>query len=307
MHSWSVKLVFLGTSGAIPSVDRNLTSTAIHYGSEVLLFDCAEGTQRQFMMSSLSFMKVDKIFITHFHGDHFLGLPGILQSMGFMGRDSPIYIFGPEGMVKIMKDMVQMGYFARGFEIHVGELNGDDLLDFEEYTVRAVDTEHGVPGLGYVFEEKPRRGRFNLDRAKELGIPEGPLYRRLQAGEAVYVKGRKYTPDMVIGPPRKGRKVVISGDTSPCRSMIQAAAGADVLVHESTYSSDMADKAEEYGHTTAEGAAKIAKEAGVESLYLTHISNRYEDVSLLENEARAIFPNTFVAEDLMTVEIRSKE
>jgi ribonuclease Z len=200
-----------------------------------------------------------------------------------------------------------MGYFARGFEIHVSELNDDDLLDFEEYTVGAMNVEHGVPGLGYVFEEKPRRGRFNLDRAKELGIPEGPLYRRLQAGETVEVEGKEFTPEMVLGPPRRGRKVVISGDTTPCRRIIQAATGADVLVHESTYASDMADKAEEYGHSTAEGAANIAKEAGVDSLYLTHISSRYEDISLLEKEAQVIFPSTVVAKDLMSVEVRSKE
>lgn len=302
-----MNIVFLGTSGAIPSVDRNLTTTAIQYGSEVILFDCAEGTQRQFMLSSLSFMKVDKIFITHFHGDHFLGLPGLLQSMSFMGRKDPISLCGPEGMIKIVQDMVQMGYFARGFDIQVAEIKGGDQLEFGEYMIGAVEIEHEVPGLGYVFEEKERPGRFNLERAKELGIPEGPLYRKLQAGESVEFGGNTFDPDMVLGPPRKGRKVVISGDTRPCVSIVEASKGADVLVHECTYASDMSDKAGEYGHTTAEGAARIAKEADVGTLYLTHISNRYEDATTLEKEAKAIFPNTVVAEDLLMVKIRSRD
>jgi ribonuclease Z len=302
-HSLPVKIVFLGTSGAIPSVKRNLTSTAIQLGPEVLLFDCAEGTQRQFMASNMSFMKVEKVFITHFHGDHFLGLPGLLQSMSFMGRDFPISIYGPEGMIKIMNDMVNMGYFARGFDIGVEEVSPGDELDFPKYTVRAIDVEHGVPCLGYILEESTRTGRFDLDRARELDIPEGPLYRRLQAGEVVELDGREISPEMVIGPPRRGRKVVITGDTAPCETIVEASKGADVLIHESTYASDMEDKAREYGHSTASGAAEVASRAKVRQLYLTHISNRYDDVSLLEREARRIFPDTTVAEDLMSVEV----
>jgi len=307
MHSLVVNIVFLGTSGAIPSVSRNLTSTALHYDSEVILFDCAEGTQRQFMMSSLSFMKVDKIFITHFHGDHFLGLPGLLQSMSFMGRETPLSIFGPEGMIKIVNDMVSMGYFARGFDIQVGEMKGGDTLDFPQYTVRAVAVEHLVPALGYVLEEGDRPGRFNVERAIELGIPQGPLYRRLQAGEDVEFEGMAFTSEMVMGPPRRGRKVVISGDTAPCSNLVEASRGADVLIHESTYASDMEEKAIEYGHSTAGGAATVAMEAGVGILYLTHLSNRYEESSVMEREAQEIFPNTTVAEDLMSVEVPSPE
>jgi len=302
-----VNIVFLGTSGAIPSVERNLTSTAIQYGSEVILFDCSEGTQRQFMMSHLSFMKVDKVFITHFHGDHFLGLPGLLQSMSFMGRDSPIFIIGPEGMVKIVNGMVNMGYFARGFDIRVKEIEGGDILEFPDYTMRAVSVEHGVPCLGYVLEEKQRTGRFDLQKARELGIPEGPMYRTLQAGKNVDFDGSTITPEMVLGPSRRGRKVAISGDTAPCESMVVASRNADVLIHESTYASDMQDKAIEYGHSTARGAAELAKKAKVKRLYLTHLSNRYDDVSLLEREAREVFPSTTVAKDLMSVEVRSPE
>lgn len=303
MHSWVVNLVFLGTGGAVPSADRNLSSTAIQYGSEVILFDCGEGTQRQFMMSSLSFMKVERVFITHFHGDHFLGLPGLLQSMGFMGRENPISIYGPPGMIKIVQDMVQMGYFARGFDIEVMEMEAGDIAEFDDYWVRAIEVHHGVPALGYLFQERQRSGRFNLDRARELGIPEGPDYRRLQAGESIELGGRTIRPEMVLGPPRKGRKVLLSGDTAPCPSIIEAARGADVLVHECTYASDMADKALEYGHSTAEDAAKIAKRACAGALYLTHISNRYDDPSMLEKEARAIFPNSTVAHDLLSVQI----
>lgn len=299
----AMKVTFLGTGGSIPSVNRSVSSAALQYGSDVLLFDCGEGTQRQLMMSSLSFMKIKRIFITHFHGDHFLGLPGLIQSMSFSGREDPLYIHGPAGMVELVNGIISLGYFAKGFEVWVGELDHGDTVKMDGYSVSAVRVDHSVPALGYVFQEDERPGRFLPGRAKGVGVPEGPLFSRLQRGHSVTVSGREVTPEMVMGPPRRGRKVVISGDTRPCQNLEEAARGADLLVHEATLDSSLADKAREFGHSTAEGAAGLAARAGVRSLFLNHISNRYEEPDLLEEEARQVFSGAVVAEDLMSVEV----
>jgi len=299
-----MRLIFLGTGGSIPSVKRNLTATALQYESEVLLFDCGEGTQRQFMMSDLSFMKVRKVFITHLHGDHFLGLPGLIQSMGFHGREEPLHIFGPGGVVELVENIVSLGYFAPGFDIFVKEMKDGEKVDFTGYSVQAIRVDHSVPALGYVFQEADRPGRFLVERARELGIPEGPLYRELQQGKSIEIDGRIITPREVLGPPRRGRKVVFSGDTRPCESVRKAAENADVLIHEATVDSSLKEKASEFGHSTAEEAARLAREACVRHLYLNHISNRYEDVSVLQREAESIFPGARVAEDLMAVDVR---
>jgi len=299
-----MRLIFLGTGGSIPSVKRNLTATALQYESEVLLFDCGEGTQRQFMISDLSFMKVRKVFITHLHGDHFLGLPGLIQSMGFHGREEPLHIFGPGGVVELVENIVSLGYFAPGFDIFVKEMKDGEKVDFTGYSVQAIGVDHSVPALGYVFQEADRPGRFLVERARELGIPEGPLYRELQQGKSIEIDGRIITPREVLGPPRRGRKVVFSGDTRPCESVRKAAENADVLIHEATVDSSLKEKASEFGHSTAEEAARLAREACVRHLYLNHISNRYEDVSVLQREAESIFPGARVAEDLMAVDVR---
>jgi ribonuclease Z len=302
-----MRITFLGTGGSIPSVNRSLPATALQYESEVLLFDCGEGTQRQFMMSSFSFMKVDKVFITHFHGDHFLGLPGLIQSMSFNGREEPLYIYGPEGLPDLVDRLVHLGYFAQRFDIYAKEMKHEETVEFDAYAVRAVEVDHSIPALGYVFEEKERRGRFMVERARQLGVPEGPNYRRLQQGETIWVGGKTISPNQVVGPPRKGRKVVFSGDTRPCSSLLHTASEADVLVHEATVDSSLSDKAREFGHSTAEEAAMLAKKAGVRLLYLNHISNRYDDVLEIQREAALVFPGVQVAEDLMEVEVRRQD
>ncbi len=290
----------------MPSPDRGVSAVALQIGKEVLLFDCGEGTQRQFMRSPVSFMKVSHIFISHFHGDHFLGLPGLIQSMNFSGREAELHVFGPEGMIELTKTILSLGYFQPSFKIFAGELNDGDQVDLGSYTVTALAGEHSVPALSFVVEEKPRQGRFLVERAIGLGVPPGPLFSQLQSGMEVRIGDRVIEPEMVMGPSRPGRKVVISGDTRPTARLTMAARGADVLVHEATLDSSLQEGARDYGHSTAKEAAEVAKEADVDLLVLTHISNRYEDTSVLENEAKAIFPPTMTAVDMMVVPVKLK-
>ncbi|MDD1743610.1 MAG: ribonuclease Z [Methanomassiliicoccales archaeon] len=296
-------MIFLGTGGSLPSPKRNVTAVAVQVGSEIVLFDCGEGTQRQFMFSSASFMKVSSVFISHLHGDHFLGLPALVQSMSFNGRERQLRVFGPPGMCATMKSILGLGYFSPSFEIAVRDLKDGDVVVEGDFTVKAVEVEHTVPSLGYVMEGPPKPGRFNLEKAKELGVPSGPLFGSLQEGRTVEIDGRSITPSMVLGAPRRGLKFAISGDTRPSQRFEDAAHCSDVLVHESTVTSDLLVDAKEYGHTTAKQAAELAKRAKVGSLFLYHISSRYEDPQPLLDEARAVFPSTYVAEDLMSIDV----
>jgi ribonuclease Z len=302
-----VRVIFLGTGGSLPSPKRNVTAVAVQLVSEIILFDCGEGTQRQFMFSSASFMKVSAVYISHLHGDHFLGLPALIQSMNFNGREKQLRIFGPSGMSKTMRDILGLGYFIPGFEIVTSDLEDGDIVEEGDFTVKAVKVEHTVPSLGYVLEGPQRPGRFNLDKAKELGVPPGPIFGFLQEGKIVEVNGRPISPSMVLGPPRHGLKFAISGDTRPCLRFEEAAYCSDILVHESTVTSDLIGDAKEYGHTTAKQAAELAKRAKVRSLYLYHISNRYDDPKPLLDEARTIFLATYVAEDLMSIDVSRSE
>ena len=302
-----MRLIFLGTGGSLPTPKRNVSAIAVHVGPDVLLFDCGEGTQRQFMLSSASFMKVSNIFITHLHGDHFLGLPAMIQSMSFSGRTRPLYVHGPEGMEEAVRSMLALGYFTPGFHVMTRELEEGDEVELPGFKVVPVEADHTVPAFAYVIQEDPRPGKFNLEKAKELGVPEGPMFSRLQGGEAVEVKGRIVTPDQVLGPRRRGRKVLISGDTRPSDNIIEAARGADLIVHEATLHSSLGQEAAEYGHSTAAGAAEVAKKAEAKLLCLYHFSNRYEDAQELLDEARAIFPNTILAEDFASLQVNPPE
>ena len=302
-----MQLTFLGTGGGLPSPSRGVSALAVQIGREVLLFDCGEGTQRQFMLSSLSFMKVSNIFITHFHGDHFLGLPGLIQSMNFSGRESDLHVFGPEGTIETVSAAATLGAFRPLFKIYAGEMNGGDAVDLGLCTVSAIRADHTVPALSFTIQEPDRRGRFDSRRAAELGVPAGPMFATLQSGEAVTVNGRTVDSKEVMGPPRPGRKVVYSGDTRPSEALLEAARGAEVLVHEATLDSSLREGADEYGHSTAKAAAELARAAEVGRLILTHISNRYDDVEVLEREAREIFPETVVAHDLMTFPVRLRD
>lgn len=300
-----LRIIFLGTGGSWPTVKRNVSSVAIKRGSELLLFDCGEGTQRQFQLSNLSYMQISKIFISHFHGDHFLGLPGLIQTMQLNDRDKPLHVYGPKGMEELTNQLLTLGYFRPSYRIIPHEVENGGALEFDGYSIHALKVRHNVPSFSYCLQEHPRPGKFNKPKALELGIPEGPMFSKLQHGHAISLSnGKKITPDMVLGPSRKGRKIVISGDTRPCDEMIAFSNDADALIHEATFDSALEETAKDYGHTTALQAAEIAKKAGVEKLFLIHISPRYLDYHVLENEARKVFPHSFVPRDFHEVEIR---
>ena len=301
-------VIFLGTGGSWPTVKRNVTSIAIKRGGEIILMDCGEGTQRQIQRSGLSYMQIKSIFISHFHGDHFLGLPGLIQTMQLNDREEPLRIYGPRGTREIVEELKNLGHFKPSYEIEGIDLDEGDEVRFDGYSVKPFRVKHNVPTLGFVLEEDQRPGRFNKSKALELGIPEGPLFGKLQRGESVRLKdGRIITPDMVLGPPRPGRKIVYSGDTRPCDKVIEYAKDADILIHDSTFLSDLEDLAREYAHSTARQAAETASKANVDKLILTHISPRYVDDKEFEREAREIFDNSLVARDFMKIEVRLKK
>jgi ribonuclease Z len=303
-----LNILFLGTGGSWPTIKRNVTSIAVKRGSEIILFDCGEGTQRQFQKSKLSYMQISKIFITHFHGDHFLGIPGLIQTMQLNDREIPLHIYGPKGMIKLTDQLLSLGYFKPNYEIISHELNENDVIDFGEYYIKTLKVKHGAPTLAYALEEKMRPGKFDKPKALKLGVPEGPLFSKLQHGQTILLKnGEKITPNMVLGPARKGRKIVISGDTKPIDEMIDFSKDADILIHEATFDSELKEISGEYGHSTAFQAAEIAKKADVEKLFLVHISPRYLENKLLENEARKVFKNSFVPNDLQEIEIKLKK
>ena len=297
-----MQIVFLGTSGSWPTPKRNVSAIAVKRGPEVLLFDCGEGTQRQFMLSNLSFMQITRVFLTHFHGDHFLGLPGLVQSMSMNGREKELQVYGPRGTEDLVETLVNIGHFKSAFPVVARTLNGGEAVDCGEYSVRAIETSHTVPATGYVLEEAIRPGRFSLDRARALDVPEGPLFSRLQEGGTVTVHGRTVTPEMVLGPPRRGRKIVYTGDTLPSNRILEAAREADVLIHDATADTALEEKANRYGHSTGRQAAEIARDANVRALILTHVSPRYEDTTSILSDAKAVFPNTYMAEDFFEYE-----
>ncbi|HUR69592.1 MAG TPA: ribonuclease Z [Candidatus Thermoplasmatota archaeon] len=322
MHE-NMELVFLGTGASWPSVERNVAAVALKRGSEILLFDCGEGTQRQFQRSGLSYMQVQKIFITHLHGDHFYGLAGLVQTMRLNERKEPLQIFGPPGLMQklVNFEVVRSSASAApaspatasppgmsrqesGFRIQVSEIKTGAVLDFPGYKVAAKEVRHTTYALAYSVTEDARPGRFNKPRALELGVPEGKAFGALQRGESVTLEdGRVIAPDMVLGPARRGRKFVYTGDCVPCEATVELAMGADVLVHESTYANDFTD-ANKHGHSTAAQAAFIAKSAKVGALWLTHISPRYTNATSLVEEARKIFPESHEARDLLAVVVK---
>jgi ribonuclease Z len=272
-----------------------------------MLFDCGEGTQQQ-MMRAKTGMKISSIFITHFHADHFLGIPGLIQTMSFNGRTEPLDIFGPTWTEQMVKLMIELGYYKPGFEIRAHELEGGDIVDKGEYSIKAVTTEHGVPSLGYVLEEKSRPGRFNREKAIELGVPVGHMFSRLQKGEHVTVNGRVIKPSQVMGHDRPGRKVVYSGDTRPCDPVARESVGADLLIHDGTLADELRDWAIETKHSTTAEAAQLAKKANVLQLILTHFSSRYsENIEPLLLDAKSIFENVRLAEELMEIEIQLRD
>jgi ribonuclease Z len=301
-----MELIFLGTSSAIPTNHRNHSAIALKGFGEIILLDCGEGTQRQMTKARLSPMKINKIFITHFHGDHILGIPGMIQSMAFRGRTEPLDIFGPPGLSNLIMNVKCLGYFAMSFEIRVHEVTEGIILEEKEYSVSCCIAKHSVLNLAYSFNEK-REPKFIKENAIKHGVKPGPDFGKLQRGFSVKVGDKEVKPEEVLGEKRTGRKIVYSGDTSPCRQIIRFSYGADILIHESTFSNSHRENALETGHSTAEMAAQTAKKAGVKKLLLTHISTRYKETKTLAKEALDIFENSCIADDMMVFEVKQDE
>ena len=297
-----MELVFLGTSSAIPTSHRNHSAVALKAFGEIFLFDCGEGTQLQMSKAKISPMKINNIFITHFHGDHILGLPGIIQSMAFRGRKKPLHIFGPRGLVEMVNIIRNFGYFSLTFEIYMHEIDDGIILEEENYRISCSKMNHTVLNFAYGIHEK-RRPKFIREKAIALGISPGPDFGKLQQGIPVKVGDTLIKPEQVLGEERKGRKIVYSGDTTPLDQMVEFAKDADLLIHESTFEGIYGDTAYEMGHSTSVQAAEIAKKANVKRLILTHVSTRYKKSDILETEAKEIFENSTVAEDFMQIEV----
>jgi ribonuclease Z len=326
-----MEIIILGSSAAIPVKNRNLASIALKYGSEIILFDCGEDVQRKFVEAGLKFNKPLKIFITHFHGDHIIGLPGLLFRFGLGERSAPITIFGPRNLylylfvhrkvlgmnprypIKIIEidneNSSIIEYEGLDSESPVKEEKMENNIIFENkrYYVRFALVEHSILTFGFSFIEKPRYGKFNPERAKELGIPMSGLWKKLQAGETITHNNVVIEPEKhgIVGPKRAGRKITYSGDTTYCEALVELGKDSDVLIHESTFAKNLAEVALEKKHSTSIDAANAAKQMNANQLILTHISSRYqEDSSKLLEEAKEIFPNTILAEDLQKIELQ---
>ena len=296
-----MEITFLGTSSAVHSYSRSHPAIALKAFGEVILFDCGEGTQRQLIYTKISPMKITKIFISHYHGDHILGIPGLLQSMNFRGRSTKLSIYGPKGLDNLRQAISYLGFPDFDFPLEWIEIDSGTIIKNKEYVIKSQRVHHNTPTLAYSVEEL-KKPRFLRQNAIDLGVPVGPAFGKLHNGEEIEIDGRIIKPEQVLGPPRKGFKITYSGDTVACEEMIEFAKDSTLLIHESTYKSEDADKAMEHAHSTSADAATIALNSNSKKLILTHISTRYSDVDDLLSEARSIFKNTELAEDLMKVE-----
>ena len=299
-----LSITLLGTGAACPSVERNVAALAVAREGETLLFDCGEGTQRQMMRYGVSFA-FREIFFTHYHADHMLGVTGLMRTMGLQDRTLPVTLYGPRGADRILGAAIGLGIERNRFPIEIKEIAPGDRIAREEYDIVVFPTDHRADTVGYALAEHTRLGRFNPERARELGVPEGPLWGKLHKGETVELPdGRRVGPADLVGQPRRGRTVVYTGDTRPSLSVVEAARGADLLIHDSTFGEEERARAVETGHSTAAQAAEVAREAGARRLVLTHISPRYtRDAPELLAEAKAVFPESLVARDGLTLEI----
>jgi ribonuclease Z len=301
----SLSVIFLGTAGSVPTPQRSLPAIAIKRKNEVILFDCGEGLQRQMIKAGVSFHRKTKVFVTHMHGDHVLGLPGLLQTMSLMDREKKLEIYGPPGIEAFVKAIQETVQFVLTFSIDVKEIEKAGVAcEEKEYEVQAIWVEHSIPTLAYALVEKPRHGKFYPEKAKSLGVPEGPLWSKLQHGSVVELPDeRTVKPEDVLGPSRRGRKIVYTGDTRPMKNLVKFAKNADLLIHETTLDDELFERAQEEGHSTPSGAAETAKKAKVKLLVLTHMSARYKDSEILLEQAKRIFSRVNVAEDFMKIEL----
>jgi ribonuclease Z len=299
-------VVFLGTAGSMPTADRSPTALLVRRGGERLLFDCAEGTQRQLLRSSLGLIDLREVFLTHYHADHYLGLPGMLKTFALRGREVPITIHGPPGLVDLFRSLRRIfGKLTYRYELR--ELRPGDTLARGDYRLVTFPVEHGASSIGYALVEDERPGRFDVETADALGVPFGPERGVLQRGEAITLAdGSEVRPERVLGEPRPGRTIVIAGDTAPTRSVLEASIAADLLVHEATFLEDERERAAETAHSTAVDAAQLAQAAGVRLLALTHLSTRYFGPDAAR-EARAVFAETVVPRDFDIIDVPFQE
>jgi ribonuclease Z len=295
-------IVFLGTAGSMPTAQRAPAALLLRRGGDKLLVDCAEGTQRQLLRSSVGLLELEEVFVTHFHADHVLGLPGMFKTFSLRGRELPLRVYGPRGLVDLLGSLKRVvGKLT--YQLELVEVEPGDVLERDGYRLATFGVAHGVSALGWSLIEAMRPGRFDVPAADALGVPNGPDRGALQRGEQVTLAGgRTVKPEDVLGPPRPGRKVVITGDTAQSEEIVEAAWGADVLVTEATFAEEERDRAQETNHQTATQAAETAQRANVGLLALTHLSNRYFGPEIAE-EARAIFPETVVPRDFDIVEV----
>jgi ribonuclease Z len=294
-------LVFFGTSGSVPTAQRAPSALLVRRGSERLLFDCAEGTQRQMLRSSVGLVELREVFLTHYHADHFLGLPGMLKTFALRGREAELTIYGPPGLLDLFAALKRI-FGKLTYGLHLEELQAGDVLERDGYKLVTFAPAHGVASVGYSLVESPRPGRFDVEAADAHGVAP-PQRGLLQRGESIELdEGRVITPDAVLGPARPGRKIVLTGDTAPSTVVLEAARDADVLVHEATFLDEERERARETAHSTALDAAELARDADVSLLALTHLSNRYFGPEIAR-EARAIFSETVVPKDFDVIDV----
>ena len=305
----SLRVLFLGTAAGVPTPKRSLPAVLLQREGELLMFDCGEGAQRQMIQARASLNRKMKVFVTHMHGDHVLGLPGLMQTMALLNREKKLDVYGPPRISDFMLAIRETVPFGLTFQVEIHEIQeAGTVCEEEDYVVEAVRSRHAVPSFAYAYVEKPRPGRFHPKKAKALGVPEGPMWGRLQRGQSVKLPaGRVVKPVEVMDRPRRGRKIVYTGDTRPFRLLDRLSLDADLLIHESTLGEELAERAKEYGHSTPREAAGTAKRAGVKRLVLTHISQRYKETRSVLKQARRTFRNTAVAEDFMRLYIPLSE
>ncbi len=300
-----MKVIFLGTGGTIPTERRNHPTVAVRREGEVFLFDCGEGTQTRIFKARLGIAPIRAILVSHLHGDHVLGIPGLLMTMTQSNRSQPLRVIGPTGVAKWIRHVCEDLTFRPSFDIEVTEVESGPVLVSSQYQIHAFSLAHSIVTLGYRFQEADRPGRFQVEEALNLGVPRGPLWGRLQSGHPVTLdETKEVRPEQVLGPPRPGLKIVYAVDSRPCGETVEAAFKADLLIHDGMFLSEDLDKAKARGHSTAAEAAQVALRARVKRLALTHVSPRYrgEEARFLKQACR-IFPHTTLAEDLMEIEI----
>ena len=298
-----MELIFLGTGGAHPTLERSTTCICLVKDGEVLMFDAGEGAQIPYLKAGLGWNKKMKIFVTHLHGDHCIGILGFLQTMTLQNRTEPIEIYGPEGIEEFIAANTKVMNFGLSFPVLITSVNEGLVVNEKKYEVRACEAKHSVPTFSFVFQEKEKPGTFYPEKATALGVPKGELWHRLQQGEEVIIENKSIKPSEVMGPNVSGKKIGISGDTRPIKNLEVFFKNCDYLVFDSTFSDELKQKAIESCHSTAKEAATFAKNAGVKNLILTHFSARYKNENVLLEEAKAIHNSVIAANDQLKVEI----